>query len=135
MYLDGRAVSRAGAAILVLLAALLHLLACAHGPASVNRSDALPTGTVAVAASAPLTATANPDSEQAPWRHCCHEDEPTIQAPRDTDRAVPSAHPAATSDGGGDDSTLAPPRGPSPAPFAQGWSVGRSLALLGVWRT
>jgi hypothetical protein len=123
----------------VLLAALLHLLTCAHGPASVPGSDALPTGPVAVtaaAATATVTAaTTNADSEHDPQEHCCHGDEPTIQAPRDTDRALPSAHVAASGDGGTDRSVLAPACGPSPAPPVRGRSAGRSLALLGVSRT
>ncbi|MEU6089626.1 hypothetical protein ABZ865_23015 [Streptomyces sp. NPDC047085] len=132
VYRDGRAESRAGAAILVLLAALLHLLACAHGPAPA--ADSLPAGPAAAVAIAVVTA--DSDAEHGPDQHCCHEDEPTIQAPRDTDAALPSAHLTASS-GGEDGSVRAPGPGQSPAapPGRGGLPIARSLALIGVSRT
>ncbi|MFG2881161.1 hypothetical protein ACGFYV_02350 [Streptomyces sp. NPDC048297] len=124
--------SRTGAAILVLLAALLHLLACAHGPAPVSGAGfgTLPTGPAAVA-----VVTADAGSGHDPEQHCCHAEEPTVQAPRDADLVLPSAHLAASGDGAAKGFVPAPGPGRSPAPAARGRSVGRSLALLGVWRT
>jgi hypothetical protein len=133
VYRDGRAVSRTGAAILVLLAALLHLLACAHGPAPA--ADSLPAGPAAAVAIAVVTA--DSDAEHGPDQHCCHEDEPTIQAPRDTDAALPSAHLTASGDGAVDGSVYAPGPGRSPAaaPGRGSLPIARSLSLIGVSRT
>jgi hypothetical protein len=125
---DSRTVSHTGATILVVLAALLHLMGCAHGPASPAVGDTLLTGPVAVA-------TAHADSDHDSERHCCHEDEPTILASRDTDVPAPSAVEAASVTRVTNDSAPAPwPDLSSEAPV-DGLSMGRSLACLGVLRT
>jgi len=125
---DSRAVSRTGAAFLVLLAALLHLMACAHGPASPAVADTLLAGPVAVA-------TAHADSDRDSERHCCHEDEPTILASRDTVVPTPSAFEAASVTRVANDSSPAPWPGLSSEALVDGLSMGRSLACLGVLRT
>ena len=126
---DSRTVSRTGAVILVLLAALLHLMACAHGTASPAVADTLLTGPFAVA-------TAHADSDHDSEQHCCHEDEPTILASRDTAISEPSAFEAASVTRVRNDSAPAPwGPGLSSQALADGLSMGRSLACLGVLRT
>ncbi|WTC54953.1 hypothetical protein OH715_06485 [Streptomyces cellulosae] len=136
---DGRSVSRTGAALVVLLAALVHLLACAHGPATAGTVRA----NVIVAASVTCGPTAGPTvapatgqtapAEEAPAQ-CQDRDELTVQPPRDIAPAADAtqeAQPAVRADAvsasvrGG----LPPRRGPDAS------SVQRERALLGVWRT
>jgi hypothetical protein len=156
---DRRSVPRTAAAVLVLLAALLHLLACGHGPtASPDGPDARPiAGPVVVSGALPAALPDTPpdappdalsdalsdahgDSGPGPERHCCHADEPSIQAPRD---AGPVKHPGRWTGQEGVPGVEGPvPAGsvvragrPPRAPDRSGSPVGRSLARLGVWRT
>ncbi len=128
MRRGSRTVSRTGAAILVLLAALLHLMGCAHGPASPAVADTLLAGPVAVAI-------AHADSDHDSERHCCHEDEPTVLASRDTVVPAPSAFEAASVTRVTNDSARAPWPDLSSEVLVDGLSMGRSLACLGVLRT
>lgn len=131
---DGRSVPGTAAAVLVvLLAALFHLLACAHEPASPTGADVRP-------AVAVVLTDAHGDSGQEPERHCCHADEPSIQAPRDPGPAAQPGHGhgqghEAVPVGGSTAPCASPVRpGRSPGPAAYDSSAGRSLARLGVWR-
>ena len=138
---SSRSVARTGAVLLVLLAALVHVLACAHGP----------TATPAGQADTPLFAS-SASCGQAPERpqqtmarqaapadhggvHCWGLDEPTAQPPRDVALAVPAVHDASRAEFLG---TQPPP--PSPAlqstPATPGVSsTGQTRSRIGVWRT
>lgn len=124
---------------MVLLAALVHLLACAHGPApmGVGRADAIPTAPASCARPAASTDDrvvhqGDPTGEdQSP---CCGIDEPTVQPPRDIAPAVdavPHAVPA--------ERAAAPPLAVRaallPDPERDAVPQGQSQARLGVWRT
>ncbi|WEO98847.1 hypothetical protein A6P39_035060 [Streptomyces sp. FXJ1.172] len=139
---DRRFVLRTAAAVAVLLVALLHLLACAHGPASPDAADSrLVSGPVVAADAHAFAADAHGDSGQGPKEHCCHADEPSVQARRGTG---PAKQPGP---GSGPVHEAVPVRGvlaPSgsvvrpdrpPGNRAHDSSAGRSLARLGVWRT
>ncbi|MBO1335683.1 hypothetical protein [Streptomyces sp. VRA16 Mangrove soil] len=130
-----------GAAVVVLLAVLVHLLGCAHGPVpdGAGRTD-----TVVAAASAPIaasTATAPVRGASGPVSrpaeggdtHCWGMDQPTAQPPRDRTQAdatqiAPSAlgHlPAAVP---------VRERADDERPHTA-WCSQRERARLGVWRT
>ena len=128
LHRDRRTVSRTGAAILVLLAALLHLMTCGHGPASPAETHTLQATTVAIGAG-------HSDPEHDPEEHCCHDDEPTIQAPRDAVVPLPSVHEAVPVTGVMNSSTPAQWPGLSHGARPIGLSIGRSLARLSVLRT
>ncbi|MEU6762434.1 hypothetical protein ABZ916_07895 [Streptomyces sp. NPDC046853] len=131
-----RSVSRTGAALVVLLVTLVHLLACAHGPApaGVARADSLlaPTASCGPPHQHPTTSQAAPD-EHGPTQ-CWGIDEPTVQPPRaiaplseaaqDTTSAACSDRSAARV------RERAPPRSGDSETSAQ-----RERARLGVWRT
>ncbi|WP_406439274.1 hypothetical protein OHB14_11460 [Streptomyces sp. NBC_01613] len=133
--------SPTGAALMVLLAALMHLLACAHGPATtgMGHPDAIRIVPAATGqASGPIDR--EPSLEQSGAAeddevHCCGTDEPTVQRPRDAVLAVPAVHDALTAEHLGTESgtALSPlqtsPHGPDSA------SAGHMRARLGVWRT
>ncbi|MFD3577604.1 hypothetical protein [Streptomyces sp. NPDC058644] len=135
----GRSVSRTGAALAVLLVTLVHLLACAHGPA--------PTGAARADSLLAATATCTPPSEPsvdpaarqaAPVENspaqCWGTDEPTIQPPRaiaPDAEAVQDAQAALDTDG----STRSVREGAPPPPDTGTASAGRERARLGVWRT
>ncbi|MEU0108417.1 hypothetical protein ABZ313_24080 [Streptomyces sp. NPDC006251] len=135
-----RSVSRTGAVLVVLLAALVHLLACAHGPTAVGASGADAILAAAPAASGQVSRPADDrvgqqtTPAQGNQSHCWGIDEPTVQPPRDltpaTD-AVPNALPR--------ERTAAPSDAVRPAaPFRRGpgaGPAGQSRARLGVWRT
>ncbi|MFC9930785.1 hypothetical protein [Streptomyces sp. NPDC127190] len=120
-----RAVLRAGAAVVLLLAVLTHLAVCGHDPVSLPRAG----GPVAAAATSGA-----PGSVPDP--HCCGGDEPTLQAPRGTAGPVPAGHEATTLAG-----PAHVPAGTSSGPGrasdrrAEVRSTGPSPARLGVWRT
>ncbi|MFJ4714085.1 hypothetical protein [Streptomyces sp. NPDC088785] len=144
-----------GAALVVLLAALLHLLACAHGPApaGVPRADTIAaTGHAAGSAAArtgpaltpgPTTVahatTAPPmDGDRDGDGRCRGMDEPTAQPPRDrTGAAIPRDAQSAEPHLAG----LAPAPPPVRAAGAPGPPVcpppspRQGRARLGVWRT
>ncbi|QKW17952.1 hypothetical protein HUT16_01765 [Kitasatospora sp. NA04385] len=117
--------------IVVLLAALLHVLGCAHGPLagagwSAPAADALPAA--AAHGRAPLDHPQHDTGHQE--ARCAGTDQPVTDrqptdppaAPAGADTPVPAPAPA------GPAATAAPDDGPGPA-------VGRSRAALGVWRT
>ncbi|MFE1881989.1 hypothetical protein [Streptomyces diastatochromogenes] len=134
--------SRTVAAVAVLLAALMHLLACAHGPESraSAQSDAVPT--VRVAFAQPGAFSLDPacrPSDQAPGHdhepHCCGGDEPTIQAPREVARALQTVQEALPVTVPASGSAHVPPSAQPAAAETAAFSVGPSPARLGVWRT
>ncbi|OXY91690.1 hypothetical protein BEK98_28670 [Streptomyces diastatochromogenes] len=134
--------SRTVAAVAVLLAALMHLLACAHGPESraSARSDAVPTVRVAFAQPGAFSpAPACRPSDQDPGHdhepHCCGGDEPTIQAPRGVARSLPTVQEALPVIVPASGSGQVPPSAQPPAAGTADFSVGPSPARLGVWRT
>ncbi|MFF7467641.1 hypothetical protein [Streptomyces sp. NPDC008092] len=139
---DGsRSVARAGAVLLLLLAALLHVLDCAHGPNAdpSGRTDTLLPASSASCAPAPGPMQRTTAQQTAPGQegagHCCGADEPTLQPPREVALAVPAtAHgtPAAPHPGAPPPARPAP-RHARPAPDAA--SPGETRARLGVWRT
>ncbi|MFD8388694.1 hypothetical protein ACFV2N_05645 [Streptomyces sp. NPDC059680] len=154
---SSRSVPRAGAVVVVLLAALLHLLGCCHGPATAEtlRTDALtqvppggcgqqPTdghretasgqgtyGPDAYGQSAAGQGTPAPDEDA----HCCAADEPTVQPSRHPRPSGPPLPAVLLSDPPGPAPAVPPPvRQHSPAVPAVS-SAGDARALLGVWRT
>jgi hypothetical protein len=132
--------SRTGAALVVLLAALMHLLACAHGPGSTgaDRADA-----IRVVSAVPLgqssksaaeTSAKGQDPTEGGGHHCSNMDEPTTQPPRDITPLAEAAYHALPAEGidtvpGG--AQTRPPRPPDPAAS----SVEQERSQLGVWRT
>ncbi|AEM81988.1 hypothetical protein Strvi_2261 [Streptomyces violaceusniger Tu 4113] len=125
---------------MVLLAVLVHVLACAHGPAPAGsvRADAI----VAVSsASCGQSAASDGDSStvrdldptQGGGSHCRNLDQPTTQPPRDITFTT-AAHlllPAERAD------SLPGPAGDQPSRYATSppISVQQERARLGVWRT
>ncbi|MFI6935860.1 hypothetical protein [Streptomyces sp. NPDC050287] len=132
--------SRTGAAVVLLLAGLLHLLACAHGPTPTGtvRADALPVasavscGPVERASGGP--AAQDPGSGEGGATECRGADVPTVQPPREIAPAAAAAQhglPGTCLD--------APPdavRRAAPAPArSTAFSDSSERARLGVWRT
>lgn len=137
-----RSVPRAGVVVVVLLAALLHVLGCAHGPttAPALQTDAL------VRASSTTCGQRTPDPHRettagagtpAPSDtvHCWGLDQPTVQSPRAeglTRAGLPDVFFAGSADIRPTvpvlavDQTRRPPTGCSPR---------QTRASLGVWRT
>ncbi|MFD7292923.1 hypothetical protein ACFV9W_06505 [Streptomyces sp. NPDC059897] len=127
---DRRAGTWAGAVLVVLLAALLHVLCCAHGPASAGSGRADTVAAVSYAADHDHAACA-PAHEGG--EECRGADEPSVQAPRgiqvDPD-ALQFTVPRAEVDGAAALRYGPPPdgtRGPLPAL--------NERSRLGVWRT
>ncbi|WP_353945245.1 hypothetical protein ABII15_29240 [Streptomyces sp. HUAS MG91] len=129
----GRPGTRAGAALVVLLAALLHLLACAHGPApdGAGRADTI-AATSAVASHGTTTPHRTDGSGDGDAR-CRGMDEPTAQPPRDRTPAETVRSASATE-----------PHLFSPVPTRERHpgavrhpecSPSQDRARLGVWRT
>ncbi|MGW4173029.1 hypothetical protein ACWEGX_39700 [Streptomyces chartreusis] len=133
-----RSASRTGAVLVLLLAALLHVLACAHGPTLAGEARAdTPFLAAAACGQAPHdqqqagTGQSSPSHDRG--THCWGGDEPTVQPPRDVTSALSVVHDALP---GGHTVVLAPPSRPSPAPPVSGGpSAGHARALFGVWRT
>ncbi|MEV6053590.1 hypothetical protein [Streptomyces sp. NPDC052107] len=137
-----RSVPRAGAVVVVLLATLLHVLGCSHGPTA---TDTL--RIAALAQAAPVSCGQQPGDrhrettagQSTPAHdegaHCCALDEPTVQPPRHPGPAGPPLPDVLPSE----------PPGPAPAvpPSAHhhspttpaAFSAGHAQSLLGVWRT
>ncbi|MET9871107.1 hypothetical protein ABZZ16_34165, partial [Streptomyces sp. NPDC006386] len=134
-----RPVKRTGAVLVVLLAALVHLLACAHGPApvGVGRADSLLVAQASCGQSAgpvgdPASHQREPRDGGAAW--CWGHDEPTAQPPRDAASAaavMPTDLPPQYVGAPAAAPWAAPPTDPRP----DAESVGQSRARLGVWRT
>jgi hypothetical protein len=137
---NSRPVSWTGAALVVLLAALVHLMACAHGlaPAGAGRADTVPViSTAACVQSSPAsdeTSVEGRDPGEGGGVHCCGLDEPTAGPPRDiTPAAAAVTHvlPAERIDALPGVVPERPLRSPDPAVTP----VQRERARLGVWRT
>ncbi|MFD4259682.1 hypothetical protein ACFWR9_19160 [Streptomyces sp. NPDC058534] len=132
--------ARSAAAMLVLLAALLHLLACAHSPAVPGTERAV-TGRFVAAPHGQTPASADEHSQrheppQHHHVHCCGgEDEPTVQPSRDVALAVHAVHSALTADclGAQPSPTRLAVHTPPPDPGSS--STGQTRARLGAWRT
>jgi hypothetical protein len=136
---EHRPAPRAATALVVLLAALLHLLGCAHGPAAseVARAD---TPLLVTATCGPTcTPATSSDMPPAPApgegrAHCWDGDEPTVQPPRGVSSPVPGVDVTAPSAGEG--GRLSPARTGPPVESAPGpATAGRARARLGVWRS
>ncbi|MER5949023.1 hypothetical protein ABT127_23530 [Streptomyces sp. NPDC001904] len=129
----GRPGAWTGAALVVLLAALLHLLACAHGPAADGAGRADTIAATSAAVSHATTAAHRTDSGGDGDARCRGMDEPTAQPPRDrapaeTVRSAPAAEPRLSSP--------APSHGRPPgAGRHTECSAPGDRARLGVWRT
>ncbi|MFF4037996.1 hypothetical protein [Streptomyces sp. NPDC001816] len=137
---SSRSAMRAVAAVAVLLAALMHLLACAHGPASPAsaRYDTVPTVRIDLAQAGALS----PDPACRPSApdhdddsHCCGADEPTVQAPRGAARSLQTVHEALPVTVAASRPACVMPSAHPPAAGTAGSSLGPSPARLGVWRT
>ncbi|MGJ5894208.1 hypothetical protein ACSCBZ_19930 [Streptomyces niveiscabiei] len=125
---DTRSVHRAGAALVLALVTLLHVLCCAHGPTAAEplRADAL-----TVSSSVACDPHRPGHGSHGGSSHCVDADEPTVQPPRDHPTgplapvtAVPAVlHPAAA--------PLPRLSGTPPPPLPP----GNDRARLGVWRT
>ncbi|MFE6891486.1 hypothetical protein [Streptomyces sp. NPDC057694] len=124
----------AWAALVVLLAALMHLLACAHGPVpdGAGRADTI-AATSAVATHGATTPSPDGSRDADGDARCRGMDEPTAQPPRDrtaaeTVRSAPTAEPHLSSP--------VPTRERAPAATHHSeCSPQRERARLGVWRT
>ncbi|MFD0432747.1 hypothetical protein [Streptomyces chartreusis] len=133
-----RSASRTGAVLVLLLAALLHVLACAHGPTLAGEARAdTPFVAAAACGQAPHDQQQAGTGQSSPYHdrgaHCWGGDEPTVQPPRDVTSALSVVHDALP---GGHTVVLVPPSRPSPAPPVSGGpSAGHARALFGVWRT
>ncbi|MCZ4604207.1 hypothetical protein O3S80_10660 [Streptomyces sp. Lzd4kr] len=133
-----RSASRTGAVLVLLLAALLHVLACAHGPTLADEARAdTPLVTAAACGQTPHDRQQAGTGQSSPYHdsgaHCWGGDEPTVQPPRDVALALPVVHDALP---GVHTVVLAPLSPHSPAPPASGGqSAGHTRALFGVWRT
>ncbi|MDX3522000.1 hypothetical protein [Streptomyces scabiei] len=134
--------SRTGAVLLAVLAALVHILICAHGPTSgeTGQADSLPL------AASPAASTSTPGRPQqaeplgiaSPQGHdgasCEGLDEPTVQSSRDAVPAGPTAHDVPAIDLLTARPSLTPAALTS-LPSADGPTSGHTRARLGVWRT
>lgn len=134
-----RPAPRAGAALVVLLAALIHLLGCAHGPTAtgIGTADTLLATTASWARASTPAGDASEQSAPRPGEsqeHCDGGEEPTVQPPRDIAPPVPAANGVLPS--GADTGVLGPP-GPGlpPGSARRPARPGRARARLGVWRT
>lgn len=126
----------------MLLASLMHLLACAHGPASPasERSDTVPTVRVTLAQVGALTLDpacrpSDPDHDHDDDSDCCGGDDPTIQAPRGAARSLQTVHEALPVTVPASRSACVVPSAQPPAAGTADFSPGPSPARLGVWRT
>lgn len=130
---------RTGAVVAVLLAALVHLLSCAHGPAPAGtaRVDSLVAAPASCGqASTPVDGPAADQSAPAggDTTQCLGHDEPTTQPPRDSapaTAALPTVLPTRHTDAPAGPAWAPPP----PKQTLAAEPVGQSRARLGVWRT
>ncbi|WP_405613426.1 hypothetical protein [Streptomyces sp. NBC_00076] len=129
-----------GTALVVLLAALVHVLGCAHGPAAAGagRADALLVVATAScsqpAAPSGYSALKGLDPTEGGGPHCWSLDGPTAQPPRDISllaEAAPSLMPAQGTTALLGQSGAQLPQSPTPPAS----SVQQERAQLGVWRT
>ncbi|MGW6062470.1 hypothetical protein [Streptomyces sp. NPDC055189] len=131
--------SRTGAALVVLLVTLVHLLACAHGPApaGVARADSLlaPAATCGPAHEHPADPAARQaaPAENSP-EQCWGTDEPTVQPPRAIAPLSEAAQDTPSAACTGRTVSCVRERSP-PQPDNSGTSTQRERARLGVWRT
>ncbi|WP_405961249.1 hypothetical protein OG235_36935 [Streptomyces sp. NBC_00024] len=132
--------ARTGAALLVVLAALMHVLICAHGPTSTaaGRADSVLLKSSATSGQATEQAQRTTAREAAPAHNsgakCWDLDEPTVQPPRDVTLAEPPDHDAAFAEHLDAQPTASPSLQPSP-PTPGEPSAGQTRARIGVWRT
>ncbi|SMF84494.1 hypothetical protein SAMN02745830_06806 [Streptomyces sp. Amel2xC10] len=137
---ERRPLSWTGAALVVLLAALVHVLACAHGPAAAGagRADALLVVSAAScgepAAPGGDAALQGLDPSGGGGAHCSGADGPTAGPPRDIAPAAEAAHPLPAAQRV---DALSGQPGAHPPPFSALplSSVPQERARLGVWRT
>ncbi|MFJ3895563.1 hypothetical protein [Streptomyces sp. NPDC090083] len=139
---SSRSVARTGAVLLVLLAALIHVLDCAHGPtaAPTGRADTLFSASSLRCGPAPelphRPATGQTAPEDGDGTHCWGLDGPTLQPSRDVTVAEPAVHglPLAAHPGTRPQPTAAAAlRRSAPVPGTP--SSDQARARLGVWRT
>lgn len=131
----------AGAVVVALLATLLHLLACAHGPTTIEavRSDSLLLTSSTVYGQLPADEQREPAAagQSSPTHdteeHCCSLDGPTAEPPRPCGHPAVAPTPDAPSDVPSADHAVS---APSDTGLAQPLlSAGHFRACLGVWRT
>ncbi|ALV39181.1 hypothetical protein [Streptomyces sp. CdTB01] len=137
---SSRPVARTGAVLVVLVAALVHLLACAHGPTptGVGQPDAILTATVSCAQASGPADDESAVREDGPAQEndvrCWGVDEPTVQPPRAIAPAAEVIQDALPID----PTSVLPGtvgEGPPPPPAGGTSSAQQQRALLGVWRT
>ncbi|MPY50332.1 hypothetical protein [Streptomyces acidicola] len=149
VFQGSRSRSRIGAVLVVLLGALLHLLACAHGPTptATGRVDSPPAAAASPScgqpSGTPHTAhTTHSEGEQQTGEGsgselgCLDRDEPTVQPPR----GIAPAAPAVQTEPAVEHAEPQPPSssvraGAPPYPGAVPSPAGQVRARLGVWRT
>lgn len=136
-----RPVARTAAPLVVLLAVLVHLLACAHGPATTGMARAETAHSAgAFRGHAPEPADAETALLQSAPTHdhqpqCCDLDEPTVQPSRDIPLADgPALHVLRVEHPGTQPSAPRASEHP-PASRPSGSSTGHTRSRLGVWRT
>ncbi|MET9103688.1 hypothetical protein [Streptomyces antibioticus] len=131
--------ARTGAVLLVLLAALVHVLACAHGPTATptGQTDSLLLTSTASCGQAPERPQRTTAQQTGPAHdsdvHCWGLDEPTIQPPRDVTLAVPTVHVTPSAEHLG--AQPPPPAAPAVQPTPCVPSPGQTRSRIGVWRT
>ncbi|MBA2810239.1 hypothetical protein E0500_023300 [Streptomyces sp. KM273126] len=132
--------ARTGAVVLALLAALMHVLACAHGPTSTaaGRADSVLLKSSATCGQATEQAQQTTARQTPPAHHsgvrCWGLDEPTVQPPRDVTLADPTVQDAASA-GHLDDQPNASSALQHSPPTPGVPSAGQTRARIGVWRT
>ncbi|MEV6171839.1 hypothetical protein AB0L99_26960 [Streptomyces sp. NPDC051954] len=137
---SSRPVSWTGATLVVLVAALVHLLACAHGPASAGpgRADAILVVSTASWGQPSQTAVGTSakglDSTEGGGVHCWGPDETAAGPPRDITPTAQAALHVLPSEGI-DALTGVVPARPSRCPDPAVHPVQQERARLGVWRT
>ncbi|MBK5991167.1 hypothetical protein ACFCZ4_02215 [Streptomyces microflavus] len=135
----GRLGACSGAALLVLLAVLVHVLACAHGPALAGegRADSIAAASGPSCDRPPPPRTYPPGQAPQPagdgYRPCLSGDEPSVQVPRGMEQADAAGCdelPGVPSGAGVDQGPGRPP-----PTWSGGLPAQQKRACLGVWRT
>lgn len=134
----GFRLSAVTAVVAVVLAALVHMLACAHGPelGRAAGSDSLPVAAVAATAvPAPGPVSGSADGEQGlRFSDCMGVDEPSVLT-REVGAPAPDAVAAMGAMTESEPLAVAGRRAPALGPPGDHGGQRRVRAVLGVWRT
>ncbi|MEU6462911.1 hypothetical protein [Streptomyces sp. NPDC046976] len=135
-----RSVPRPGAVLVLLLATLLHLFGCCHGPTASPdaRADVLAQASATTPGQLPgdrpgMTAAGQSAPDPGGEAHCSGLDQPTVQ-PREAGTGAPLLAAVAPS-APADLHLFAPPARHRLHPRPPAAPAGETRAQLGVWRT